>query len=293
MKSGFISVIGRPNVGKSTLLNKIVGQKLTITSNKPQTTRNKITCIYTTDEGQAVFLDTPGIHKPAHKLDEHMMEEVTDAMSGIDLTIVMVEPGRPHEDDLSAVAMAKRSRAKKILVINKIDSVPIEKTAETAKTYQDMGCFDEIVPVSAFVGTNVKELIRVIFDYLPQGQYFFPEDMVTDQPEKVLCAEFIREKALYVLSHEIPHGIAVVIDQFKERPRQNLVDIDATIICERESHKPIIIGKHGATIKEIGSQARVEIEKMLGIQVNLRLWVKVKERWRDSEVAVRNYSRQD
>ena len=293
MKSGFISVIGRPNVGKSTLLNKIVGQKLTITSNKPQTTRNKITCIYTTDEGQAVFLDTPGIHKPAHKLDEHMMEEVTDAMSGIDLTIVMVAPGRPHEDDLSAVAMAKRSRAKKILVINKIDSVPIEKTAETAKTYQDMGCFDEIVPVSAFVGTNVKELIRVIFDYLPQGQYFFPEDMVTDQPEKVLCAEFIREKALYVLSHEIPHGIAVVIDQFKERSRQNLVDIDATIICERESHKPIIIGKHGATIKEIGSQARVEIEKMLGIQVNLRLWVKVKERWRDSEVAVRNYSRQD
>ncbi|MBQ7064288.1 MAG: GTPase Era [Firmicutes bacterium] len=291
MKSGFITVIGRPNVGKSTLLNQIMGEKLTITSNKPQTTRNSIQCIYTTERGQAVFIDTPGIHKPQHVLDSKMMEMVDESLDGIDLILVMVEPGRPREDDQAAIDRARRTHAHKILVINKTDMVELEKVAQTAREYAAMGIFDEIVPISAFEGTNVDELVDVVFQYLPEGPAYFPEDMVTDQPERMLVAEFIREKALYVLSHEVPHGIAVVIDTFTDRPGRHLVDINATIICEKASHKPIILGRQGQTIKKIGSQARIEIQKFLGTKVNLQLWVKVRENWRDNEVFVNNLAR--
>lgn len=291
MKSGFISVIGRPNVGKSTLLNQIMGEKLTITSNKPQTTRNRIQCIYNGEQGQAVFIDTPGIHKPNHVLGSRMMKEVEESLSGIDLLLVLIEPGTPRQDDQEILRRAQKTRVPVVLVINKIDSVSPEKTVQTARSYGELFSFAEIVPISAYNGTNVDELIRVVYQYLPEGPAYFPKDMVTDQPERFLIAEFIREKALYVLDKEIPHGIAVMIDQFTERTDRELIDVHATIVCEKVSHKPIILGKQGRTIKEIGSQARREIERFMGVQTNLKLWVKVKENWRDSEMYVTNYSR--
>ena len=291
MKSGFISVIGRPNVGKSTLLNQIMGEKLTITSNKPQTTRNRIQCIYNGEQGQAVFIDTPGIHKPNHVLGSRMMKEVEESLSGIDLLLVLIEPGMPRQEDQEILRRAQKTRVPVVLVINKIDSVSPEKTVQTARSYGELFSFAEIVPISAYNGTNVDELIRVVYQYLPEGPAYFPKDMVTDQPERFLIAEFIREKALYVLDKEIPHGIAVMIDQFTERTDRELIDIHATIVCEKASHKPIILGKQGRTIKEIGSQARREIERFMGVQTNLKLWVKVKENWRDSEMYVTNYSR--
>ena len=291
MKSGFISVIGRPNVGKSTLLNQIMGEKLTITSNKPQTTRNRIQCIYNGEQGQAVFIDTPGIHKPNHVLGSRMMKEVEESLSGIDLLLVLIEPGMPRQEDQEILRRAQKTRVPVVLVINKIDSVSPEKTVQTARSYGELFSFAEIVPISAYNGTNVDELIRVVYQYLPEGPAYFPKDMVTDQPERFLIAEFIREKALYVLDKEIPHGIAVMIDQFTERTDRELIDVHATIVCEKASHKPIILGKQGRTIKEIGSQARREIERFMGVQTNLKLWVKVKENWRDSEMYVTNYSR--
>ena len=291
MKSGFISVIGRPNVGKSTLLNQIMGEKLTITSNKPQTTRNRIQCIYNGEQGQAVFIDTPGIHKPNHVLGSRMMKEVEESLSGIDLLLVLIEPGTPRQEDQEILRRAQKTRVPVVLVINKIDSVSPEKTVQTARSYGELFSFAEIVPISAYNGTNVDELIRVVYQYLPEGPAYFPKDMVTDQPERFLIAEFIREKALYVLDKEIPHGIAVMIDQFTERTVRELIDVHATIVCEKASHKPIILGKQGRTIKEIGSQARREIERFMGVQTNLKLWVKVKENWRDSEMYVTNYSR--
>lgn len=291
MKSGFISVIGRPNVGKSTLLNQIMGEKLTITSNKPQTTRNRIQCIYNGEQGQAVFIDTPGIHKPNHVLGSRMMKEVEESLSGIDLLLVLIEPGTPRQEDQEILQRAQKTRVPVVLVINKIDSVSPEKTVQTARSYGELFSVAEIVPISAYNGTNVDELIRVVYQYLPEGPAYFPKDMVTDQPERFLIAEFIREKALYVLDKEIPHGIAVMIDQFTERTDRNLIDVHATIVCEKASHKPIILGKQGRTIKEIGSQARREIERFMGVQTNLKLWVKVKENWRDSEMYVTNYSR--
>ena len=291
MKSGFISVIGRPNVGKSTLLNQIMGEKLTITSNNPQTTRNRIQCIYNGEQGQAVFIDTPGIHKPNHVLGSRMMKEVEESLSGIDLLLVLIEPGTPRQEDQEILRRAQKTRVPVVLVINKIDSVSPEKTVQTARSYGELFSFAEIVPISAYNGTNVDELIRVVYQYLPEGPAYFPKDMVTDQPERFLIAEFIREKALYVLDKEIPHGIAVMIDQFTERTDRELIDVHATIVCEKASHKPIILGKQGRTIKEIGSQARREIERFMGVQTNLKLWVKVKENWRDSEMYVTNYSR--
>lgn len=291
MKSGLITVIGRPNVGKSTLLNTIMGEKLTITSNKPQTTRRSIQCVYNRPEGQAVFIDTPGIHTGRHVLDTHMMKAVDDALTDVDVVCVMVETGLPKEEDRAALARAEKTKAKKILIINKIDHIPTELVAKTALDYAEHHRFDEIVPISAYDGTNVDELLRAVFTHLPEGEPYFPPDMQTDQPEKVLIAEFIREKALYVLDKEIPHGIAVLIDQFTEREDRDLIDVYATIICEKESHKPIILGKGGQTIKEIGRQARIEIERFMGVKTNLKLWVKVKENWRDSELYVTNYSR--
>ena len=292
-KSGFVSLTGRPNVGKSTLMNQLLGEKVAITSRKPQTTRNRIQGVYTEDDTQIVFIDTPGIHQAEHKLGEYMNEAANRTIGDVDFVCLLVEAGMPRNGDLDVIKQLKKSHAPTILVINKIDKVSKDELIKSIDAFRTLYDFEEIVPVSALEGKNCDELMRVIKSKMPEGPFFFPEDMLTDQPERQIVAEMIREKALKLLEREIPHGIAVVIDSFKERSRQNLVDIDATIICERESHKPIIIGKHGATIKEIGTQARVEIEKMLGIHVNLRLWVKVKERWRDSEIAVRNYSRQD
>ncbi len=288
MKFGFVSIIGKPNVGKSTLLNRIMGEKYSITSAKPQTTRNRIECIYNAEPGQIAFVDTPGIHRPQHKLDEYMVNAAMSALEGMDLVLFLVEPAMPGRLDLSII-QSLNPKKKVFLVINKIDTVHDDRMLKTVPEYDRLFPFAEIVPVSAYEGTNVDTLLQLIFRCLPEGEPAFPPDMTTDQPERQLAAEFIREKALYVLDQEVPHGIAVVIDQFRERQNPDLLDVYATIVCEKDSHKPIIIGREGRTIKEIGMQARREMEHFFRIKVNLKLWVKVKSRWRDSEYQVRNF----
>ncbi len=290
MKSGFISIIGKPNVGKSTLLNQIMGEKFAITSKKPQTTRNRIQCVYNYDGGQMIFIDTPGIHKPKHKLDEYMMKAAYSTVGDVDIILLLVEPGKPAEADLN-ILRTLDPHGNIFLVVNKIDSVKDDTLLKTVPAYAEAFDFKEIVPISAYEGTNVDTLLELIDRYLPEGEQLFPEDMITDQPERQLAAEFIREKALYVLDQEIPHGIAVVIEQFEERTNragEDILDISAAIICERDSHKPIIIGKGGRTIREIGMQARHELEHFFRIKVNLQLFVKVKNGWRDSDIQVRN-----
>lgn len=291
LKSGFATIIGRPNVGKSTLMNKIIGQKIAITSNKPQTTRNKIQTVYTDmEKGQIVFSDTPGIHKASNKLGEYMVEVAEHSLRDMDVVLFLVEPtnfvgaGEKH-----IIEVIGKSNVPAILVINKIDSVKKEELLSFVDTYSKEYNFDEIVPVSAKTGENVDELIDVIFKYLPYGPMFYDEDTITDQPEKQIVAEMIREKALHALNEEVPHGIAVTIDIMKKRKGQKVMDIEATIICERESHKGIIIGKGGEMLKKIGTNARYEIEKMLDMKVNLKLWVKVKKNWRDNDVLMKNF----
>ncbi|MBR0435337.1 MAG: GTPase Era [Lachnospiraceae bacterium] len=291
LKSGFATIIGRPNVGKSTLMNKIIGQKIAITSNKPQTTRNKIQTVYTDmEKGQIVFSDTPGIHKASNKLGEYMVEVAEHSLRDMDVVLFLVEPtnyvgaGEKH-----IIEVISKSNVPAILVINKIDSVKKEELLSFIDTYSKEYNFDEIVPVSAKTGENVDELIDVIFKYLPYGPMFYDEDTITDQPEKQIVAEMIREKALHALNEEVPHGIAVTIDIMKKRKGQKVMDIEATIICERESHKGIIIGKGGEMLKKIGTNARYEIEKMLDMKVNLKLWVKVKKNWRDNDVLMKNF----
>lgn len=288
MKCGFVSIIGKPNVGKSTLLNQIMGEKFTITSNKPQTTRNRIQCIYNGNSGQIVFIDTPGIHRPQHKLGEYMVKAAVSTITDVDLVLLLVEPGAPKDLDRS-ILRSLGSRNKVFLVINKIDTVKDDTLVRMVPDYQKLYPFSEIVPICAFDGRNLDTLLDLIYQYLPEGTPCFPPDMITDQPEQQLAAEFIREKALYVLDKEIPHGIAVVIEDFKEREDADILDIHAVIVCEKDSHKPIIIGKGGQTLKKIGSQARHELEHFFRIKVNLKLWVKVKPRWRDSEYLVRNF----
>ncbi|MBO4462305.1 MAG: GTPase Era [Lachnospiraceae bacterium] len=291
LKSGFATIIGRPNVGKSTLMNKIIGQKIAITSNKPQTTRNKIQTVYTDmEKGQIVFSDTPGIHKANNKLGEYMVEVAEHSLRDMDVILFLVEPtnyvgaGEKH-----IIEVIKKSNIPAILVINKIGSVKKEELLSFIDTYRKEYEFDDIVPVSAKTGENVDELIDVIFKYLPYGPMFYDEDTITDQPEKQIVAEMIREKALHALNEEVPHGIAVTVDVMKKRKGQKVMDIDATIICERDSHKGIIIGKGGEMLKKIGTNARYEIEKMLEMQVNLKLWVKVKKNWRDNDVLMKNF----
>ncbi|MGN0311640.1 MAG: GTPase Era [Lachnospiraceae bacterium] len=291
LKSGFAALIGRPNVGKSTLMNRIIGQKIAITSNKPQTTRNRIQTVYTQeDRGQIIFLDTPGIHKANNKLGEYMVNVAESTLKDVDVVLWLVEPtnyvgaGEKHiAEKLTKV------RVPVILVINKVDTVKKEEILSFIDTYRKIYDFDEIVPVSAKTGVNVDELLDTVFKYLPYGPMFYDEDTITDQPEKQIVAEMIREKALHALSDEIPHGIAVVIDRMKMRKGAKIMDIDATIICERDSHKGIIIGKQGSMLKKIGTNARYEIEKMLDCQANLKLWVKVKKDWRDNDVLMKNY----
>ena len=287
-KSGFATLIGRPNVGKSTLMNHLIGQKIAITSNKPQTTRNKIQTVYTSDEGQIVFLDTPGIHKAKNKLGNYMVSVAQHTLSEVDVVLWLVEPttfigaGEHH-----IIEQLKKTKTPVILVINKVDTVEPIEVAKAIETYCKEDDFAEIVPVSALKEKNTDELLKCIFKYLPYGEAFYDEDTITDQPMRQIVAELVREKALRLLSDEIPHGIAVTIESMKYRER--IVDIDATIICERDSHKGIIIGKGGSMLKQIGSKARPEIEDMLEMQVNLRLWVKVKKDWRDSDTLLKNF----
>ena len=287
-KSGFVTLIGRPNVGKSTLMNHLIGQKIAITSNKPQTTRNRIQTVLTMEEGQIVFVDTPGIHKAKNKLGEYMVNVAQQTLNDVDVVLWLVEPatfigaGEQH-----IAKQLGRVNTPVILVINKIDSVKKEEILTAISAYKDIYDFAEIVPVSARSGENTEELLKVIMKYLPYGPQFYSEDTITDQPERQIVAELIREKALHCLQEEIPHGIAVAIDQMKKKNK--VMHIDATIICERDSHKGIIIGKQGSMLKKIGSTARYEIEKMLDTQVNLKLWVKVKKDWRDSEFLMKNF----
>lgn len=287
-KSGFVTLIGRPNVGKSTLMNYLIGQKIAITSNKPQTTRNRIQTVLTTDEGQIVFVDTPGIHKAKNKLGEYMVNVAEKTLNEVDVVLWLVEPttfigaGEQH-----IAKQLQRVKTPVILVINKVDSVKREEILPAIAAYKDIYDFADIVPVSARSGDNTDELLRVIMKYLPYGPQFYDEDTVTDQPERQIVAELIREKALHSLQDEIPHGIAVAIDRMKMQNK--VMHIDATIICERDSHKGIIIGKQGSMLKKIGSIARYEIERMLDCKVNLKLWVKVKKDWRDSEFLMKNF----
>ena len=290
-KSGFVTLIGRPNVGKSTLMNHLIGQKIAITSNKPQTTRNRIQTVLTMEEGQIVFVDTPGIHKAKNKLGEYMVNVAQQTLNDVDVVLWLVEPttfigaGEKH--------IAEQLRGLNIpviLIINKVDTVDKEEIAKAIDTYRKLYDFDEIIPVSALRAVNTQDIIPSILKYLPYGPMFYDEDTVTDQPQRQIAAEIIREKALHALDAEIPHGIAVAIDRMKERPgKGRLVDIDATIICERDSHKGIIIGKQGVMLKKIGSNARFELERMLDAKVNLKLWVKVKKDWRDSDFLIKNF----
>ena len=290
-KSGFVTLIGRPNVGKSTLMNHLIGQKIAITSEKPQTTRNRIQTVYTDERGQIIFLDTPGIHKAKNKLGEYMVNVAENTLKEVDVILWLVEPTtfigageRYIAEQLSKI------KTPVILVINKIDTVKSKEEILTfIAAYKDILNFAEIIPVSALKEMNIEDVKSSIFKYLPAGPQFYDEDTVTDQPMRQIAAELIREKALHALDEEIPHGIAVSIERMKKRQGQKIMDIEATIICERESHKGIIIGKKGAMLKKIGSNARYEIEKMLDMKANLQLWVKVKKDWRDSDILMKNF----
>ena len=289
-KSGFAAIIGRPNVGKSTLMNHLIGQKIAITSRKPQTTRNRIQTVYTDEQGQIVFLDTPGIHKAKNKLGEYMVNVAQRTFKDADVILWLVEASTYEGAGERHIAeQLKTCKLPVILVINKVDTVKKEEVPSFIQAYRNLYDFAEIVPVSALRSQNLDTLLECIFKYLPYGPQFYDEDTVTDQPQRQIVAEMIREKALRTLDEEIPHGIAVTIDRMKERPDGNIVDIDATIICERDSHKGIIIGKQGAMLKKIGSAARYEIENMLEQKVNLKVWVKVKKDWRDSDYLIKNF----
>jgi len=289
-KSGFVSLIGRPNVGKSTLMNRLVGQKIAITSNKPQTTRNKIQTVYTDARGQIIFLDTPGIHKAKNKLGEYMVTVAEHTLNEADVILWLVEPstfigaGERH-----IAEQLKKTDTPVILIINKVDTVKKEEILLFIDTYRKIYDFAEIIPVSALKGTNTEDVTETIFQYLPYGPLFYDKDTVTDQPMRQIAAELVREKALRCLEEEIPHGIAVYIDTMKERSAGNIIDIEATIVCEKESHKGIIIGKQGQMLKKIGTQVRREIENMMETRINLKLWVKVRKEWRDNDTQLRNF----
>ena len=289
-KSGFVTLIGRPNVGKSTLMNHLIGQKIAITSNKPQTTRNRIQTVYTSETGQIVFVDTPGIHKAKNKLGEYMINVAERTLQEVDVVLWLVEPttfigaGERH-----IAEQLQKVKTPVILIINKVDTVKKEEILTAIDTYRKIYDFAEIIPVSALKGDNTQTILDMIFKYLPYGPQFYDEDTVTDQPQRQIVAELIREKALRSLDEEIPHGIAVSIEKMRERKGQKIIDIEATIICERDSHKGIIIGKQGAMLRKIGSAARREIENMKEEKVNLQLWVKVKKDWRDSDFMIKNF----
>ena len=291
MKSGFVTLIGRPNVGKSTLMNTIIGQKIAITSSKPQTTRNRIRTVYTDERGQIVFLDTPGIHKAKNKLGEYMVKVSTRTLKDVDVVLWLVEADTfIGEGDERISEILSDVKVPIILAVNKMDALKQRDDilAVIAK-YSERMRFADIVPVSAMKGTNIDELLNVVFNYLSEGPLYYDEDTVTDQPVKQIAAELIREKALRFLQEEIPHGVAVEIDTFSYRKKGDMADIEAAIVCEKESHKGIIIGKSGSMLKKIGTAARKDIEGLLDCRVNLKLWVKVRLKWRDSDVQMKNF----
>ncbi len=290
-KSGFVTIIGRPNVGKSTLMNELIGQKIAITSNKPQTTRNRIRAVLSDkDRGQIVFLDTPGMHKAKNKLGEFMVSAIEQSMSDTDLILYLIEPSpKIGEIDTKILEKLSKQNVPVILVINKTDSIKRDEVLPVIDAFKDKMEFADVVPISAKNKDNLDVLLDSVFKLLPEGPMFYDEDTVTDQTERQIVAEMIREKALYVLSDEVPHGIAVAIDSMKDRKDKDITDIDATIICERDSHKGIIIGKKGQMLKRIGTDARYEIEHFLDRKVNLKLWVKVKKDWRDSDFLIKNF----
>ena len=293
-KSGFAALVGRPNVGKSTLMNLLIGQKIAITSSKPQTTRNRIQTVYTEERGQVIFLDTPGIHKAKNKLGEYMVNVAERTLNEVDLILWLVEPGNfiGAGEKQIAEKLSKISTPV-VLVINKVDTIKKEDILKSIDAYKDILKFADIVPVSALKKINTYRLTDVIFSHMPEGPMYFDEDTVTDQPERQIVAELVREKALRLLDDEIPHGIAVVVERMKERPDGKIVDIEATIVCERESHKGIIIGKKGAMLKEIGTKSRLSMENLLDIKVNLKLWVKTRKDWRDSDTMLKNFGYRD
>lgn len=289
-KSGFVSIIGRPNVGKSTLINTFMGERLNIISDKPQTTRNTVRCIYTKKDYQIVFLDTPGIHKPKHKLGEYMVNSAVQSLKGVDVVVALVDcSSEIGSGDIYLFDIVKAAKTRKILALNKIDKVSkseLEGALAKITLYQDI--FDSIVPISAKIGNNTDNLIDEIVKLLPEGPMYFPQDMIIDVPERFIIAEYIREKILILTREEVPHGTAVEVISMKEREDKEIIDIEATIYCEKESHKRIIIGKGGNMLKAIGSKARVDIENLLNCRVNLQLWVKIKRDWRNSLTALKD-----
>lgn len=293
-KSGFVSIVGRPNVGKSTLMNNVIGEKIAIMSDKPQTTRNTIQAVYTNKDCQIVFLDTPGIHKPKTKLGEFMVSQATDAFKNVDVVLFVVDESKKiGPGDKKIMEDLRNIKTPAVLVINKMDLIEEADLFNLMKLYNEEGIFKEIVPVSALKGRNVKELLKVIEGYLEEGPKYFPDYMITDQPERVLVSELIREKVLHFVHDEVPHGVAVEIERMKFREDKNIIDISAVICCERSSHKGIIIGKNGRKLKGIGKSAREDMELLLGAKVNLQLWVKVKENWRNSQNYISDFGYND
>jgi len=289
-KSGFVTLVGRPNVGKSTLMNKLIGQKIAIMSNKPQTTRNKIQTVYTSEKGQIIFLDTPGIHRAKNKLGEYMVKTAERTFKEVDVILWLIEPcDYIGAGDKHIVERLEGIKAPVILIINKIDTIKKDEILKVIDTFRAAHDFAEIIPVSALKGTFTNDIIDVIYKYLPEGPQFYDEDTITDQPQRQIVSELIREKALHSLNEEIPHGIAVSVDSMKIRSNGKMADIEATIICEKDSHKGIVIGKNGTMLKKIGTSARYDIERMLELKVNLQLWVKIKKDWRDSDFLMKNF----
>lgn len=293
-KSGFVSIVGRPNVGKSTLMNNVVGEKIAIMSDKPQTTRNTIQAVYTDEECQIVFLDTPGIHKPKNKLGEFMVKSATDAFKNVDLVLFVVDDSKKiGPGDRKIIEDLRGIKTPVILVLNKIDKLEESELFELMQLYSNEDLFKAIVPISALKGRNVNELLKVIGNYLQEGPKYFPDYMITDQPERVLVSELIREKVLHYLNDEVPHGVAVEVARMKSRQDKDIVDISAVIYCERDSHKGIIIGKNGRKLKGIGKSAREDMELLLGSKINLQLWVKVKENWRNLQNYITDFGYND
>lgn len=292
MRTGFIALVGRPNVGKSTLLNALLGEKIAIVSKKPQTTRNRITGILTKGEDQFVFLDTPGMHKPRTKLGQYMIKTITGTIGDADAAILVVEPhGKAGDIELAVIDHLKAAKLPALLVINKTDASDGETVGKTIEAYKDLYDFSSVIPISALKGKGVDIVLDEASAFLTESDWYFDEDEITDQPERQIAAEMIREKLLRTLDDEIPHGTAVVIEDFSETP--TMISIRAEIYCERESHKGIIIGKHGEQLKTIGTYAREDLEKFFGVKVYLNLWVKVKENWRDSLASLNNFGYND
>lgn len=290
MKSGFVTIIGRPNVGKSTLMNHLIGQKIAIMSDKPQTTRNRIQTIVTDERGQVIFIDTPGIHVPKNKLGKFMNNSAETTLNEVDVVLWLIEPDKKiGKGDSYILERLASVKSPVFLVVNKVDKIEKGEVLEVIATYKDRYDFADVIPISAMKGENTDVLMEGIFAILEEGPMYYPEDMVTDQPERQIVAELVREKVLQLMKQEIPHGVAVVVDQMKQRGKNSIVDIDVTIVCEKDSHKGMVIGKQGSMLKEIGSRARVDIQNLLGSKVNLKIWVRVKKDWRDSDFHLKNY----